>query len=308
VGTERRTGLRATKLGVAAVVTAVVGWSFSNVILKITTVPAIPFAFARLWLGAAVMALVLLVTRRRLTRAMIRTSLAGGVLFGLNILLFFAAIKRTNVADVLIIQAVQPALILMVAGRLFGEHVTRYDVGWAMVSVAGVALVAVGSSGTPVWSLGGDLLAVASLLVWTCYFLVSKGARRSVPAVEYMATVTVVAAVIVTPVALASGQGLGAFRWEDVVWLALFLVAAQGGHVLLAWAHAHVDVSVSSLLILLEPIIGAVAALVVLGERIAPLEVVGGAVVVASVAAIVSRTTAGDRTNDAAGPAGAAAA
>ena len=52
------------------------------------------------------------------------------------------------------------------------------------MSVAGVVVFVLASSGTPAWSLRGDLLAVASLLVWTAYFLVSKRVRQRVGTVE----------------------------------------------------------------------------------------------------------------------------
>jgi drug/metabolite transporter (DMT)-like permease len=286
-----RSGIRSTPLGAAAVLTAVTAWSLINVIVKIVQVPAVTFAFYRLWLGSAVMVVATLAARRRLTWRMVWQSLPGGVLFGLNIVLFFSALKHTNVADVLIIQSLQPALTLLVAGRLFGERVTGYEIACTAVSVVGVTLVAIGSSGTPAWSLAGDLFAVGSLLVWTSYFLVSKRVRRDVQALEYLTVVTIIASVVVTPLAAFSGQPLGGLRAEDWMWLALFLLGAQGGHLLVAWAHGQVDVSVSSLLILAEPIISAVAALVVLGEPLTGLEVIGGVLVVGAMAAVVRRAT-----------------
>src|SRR2546426_1284459 len=41
----------------------------------------------------------------------------------------YTTLFRSSVADVLMIQALQPALTLLVAGRLFGERVTRHEVG-----------------------------------------------------------------------------------------------------------------------------------------------------------------------------------
>lgn len=279
---------RVTRMGAGAVLVAVSGWALTNILLKVTRASALTFAFYRLWLGAAVMLVTLALIRRRPTWRMILLSAPGGVLFGLDVAVFFSALKSTGVADVLVIQALQPALILLVAGPMFGERITGHDVGWTLASVGGVALVTVGTSGTPVWSLRGDLLAVAALILWTAYFLVSKRARREVPATEYMTTVTVTAALVLTPMATLSGQSLG-LRWQDWAWLGLFLVAAQGGHVLLAWAHAHVDVSISSLLMLVQPIIAVAAATLILGEPLPALALVGGLVVIASVAVIVRR-------------------
>ena len=278
-------------MGVAGVLVPVAGWSFANTIPKLVPVPAMTFAFWRLWLGAGAMLVLLAVLGRRPTRVAVRASIPGGVLFGLNLVFFFSAIKDTSVADVLVIGALQPLLVMLVAGRLFGERASRREWLWGAVSLAGVVVFIVGSSGTPTWSLRGDLLAFASLLVWTAYFLVSKRVRARVPAIEYMSTVTVVAAVVVTPLALASGHSLGSLRIQDWMWLLLFLGAAQGGHIVLAWSLPHVDVTLASLLILAEPVLTAVAALAVLGEPIRILEVVGGLVAVGSLAAVVRGVT-----------------
>jgi drug/metabolite transporter (DMT)-like permease len=285
--------VRATRIGVLAISLSVVGWAITNILVKITKVEGLAFVFYRLWAGAVIMLLVCAVLRRPLTWPKIKAAAPGGALFGFNVALFVSAIKLTGVADVLIIQAVQPALTLMVAGPLFGERITRSDVGWTLASIGGVVLVVLGSSGTPSFSLRGDVLAVFSLLVWTVYFLVSKRARRDVPAIEYMTVVTVMSAVLVTPVVLVSGQSLGGWRWQDVVMLAAFLVAAQGGHVLVAWAHAQVDVSISTLVILAQPIIAVAAAAVILNEEVTLLEVLGGVVVMVAVSVIVRRATRG---------------
>jgi drug/metabolite transporter (DMT)-like permease len=88
---------------------------------------------------------------------------------------------------------------------------------------------------------------------------------------------------------LLSGQSLAVDRPADWMWLCVFVVAASGGHLLVAWAHGHVDVSVSSMLMLAQPVVSALAALLVLGQPVTPPMIVGGAIVVVSLAAIVGR-------------------
>lgn len=287
----RRTGVRSTGLGAVAVFGAIAGWSINNTLVKLADIPSLAFGFYRLWAGALGMFVVLAVVGRRLTWRQAKASAPGGVLLGIEIMLFFTALKLTSVADVAVIGALQPALTLMVAGPLFGEGVTRYEVGWTSVSVVGVVLVTIGSSGTPVWSLGGDLLAVGALFAWTTYFMVSKRVRADVPALEYMTGVTVVAALVVTPMALLSGQVAEGIHPTDAAWLVLFVALGQTGHLLLAWAHGQVDVSVSSLLMLAQPIASSVAAWAILGEPFTALGAMGVLIVVAAVGAIVIRAT-----------------
>ena len=87
-----------------------------------TTSRGLRFAMYRLWTGVAVYAVVLLLTRRRLTWATFRACAPGGLIFGVDISLAFAAFKLTNVADATIIGAFSPVVIALVSTRIFGEQ------------------------------------------------------------------------------------------------------------------------------------------------------------------------------------------
>jgi drug/metabolite transporter (DMT)-like permease len=287
-----------SRLGAAAVLSAVLIWGFTNTLIKLSPLEPLTFAVHRLWLGSLILLAVLHVSGRRLSWPTIRSSAPGGALLGIEIAFFFSAIKHTSIADVAVISALQPALVLLVAGRLFGETIGRREIGWTGVSLLGVALVTLGSAGTPAWSLRGDLLAAGSLLAWTSYFLVSKRARASVPALDYMAVVFVAATMVVTPLAIATGQPLGGLRAADLMMLLLFVGGASAGHLLLAWAHSSVDVSASSLMMLAQPVVSAAAAWLILGEPVTALTAAGGVIVLGSLAAIVARSASAIERDD----------
>jgi drug/metabolite transporter (DMT)-like permease len=283
---------RPSRLGAAAVLSAVVIWSFTNTLIKLSPLEPLTFAVHRLWLGSLMMLAILYASGRRLSWPTIRSSAPGGALLGIEIAFFFSAIKHTSIADVAVISALQPALVLLVAGRLFGEVIGRREVLWTALSLVGVVLVTLGSAGTPAWSLSGDLLAAGSLFAWTSYFLVSKRARASVPALDYLTVVFVTATVVVTPLAVVTGQPLGGVHPSDLLLLVVFVGGASAGHLLLAWAHSSVDVSVSSLIGLAQPVVSAAAAWLILAEHVTALTAAGGVVVVASLTPIVARASA----------------
>jgi drug/metabolite transporter (DMT)-like permease len=281
------TGVRSARLGVCAVFAAVTIWGFTNTLVKLTSLPPLTFAASRLWLGSALLLAALVVSGRRLSWRIVQLSAPGGLILGVEIAFFFSALKHTSIADVAVISALQPALVLIVAGPLFGERITRGQVGWTAVSLVGIAVVTVGSAGTPAWSLTGDLLAVGSLFAWTAYFLVSKHARASVPTIQYMAVVFPFAAAVVTPLTVLTGQPLLGIDTGDAEYLALFVLGASVGHLLVAWAHPSVDISMLSLLTLAQPVVAGLAALLILGEPLTGIMVIGGIVVIAALAAVV---------------------
>ena len=121
-------------IGTAAAAIAMASWGFAGVLVKLTSLDDLALTFYRAWLGLAVMLAILGVARRRLTWRVIRASVVGGLFYAVQIGLFFAALKRTSVADVMLIGALQPVLVLFVAGRWFGETVDGWKVFWTIVS------------------------------------------------------------------------------------------------------------------------------------------------------------------------------
>ena len=275
----------------AAIVTAVVIWGCGAVLIKLSGFAGLTFAFYRLWLGFFAFLVVLLVSGRRLTWRTLLTAAPGGVLLGCDVTFFFVAIKETSVVDATIIGALQPVLVLLVAGRWFGEHVGAREVALVMLSLVGVALVGIGSSGLPVFSVRGDVLAFLALFAWTGYWLVTKRVRATMPALEYMTGVFLTASLVITPVMLLSGKSFVAKEPTDWLWLGLFvLFPSTAGQGMVAWAHRYVEVWLSSLLLQGMPVVASVAAFVVLGEPLTPMIVAGGLIVVGATAAIILLT------------------
>lgn len=281
--TSRRTaGILATTAGVSI-------WGASSTMVKsIDGIDAIGISFHRLVIGAALLVAVHLARGGRITWSMLRISAAGGVAFGLDIVLFFSALRETSVANATVIGALQPILLAPIGVRLFGEQLGKRVVVWSIVAVAGTAIVVLGATGVPEWSLRGDLLAVGALGSWTAYFVASKQARRKLATLEYFTGLSVVACAVVAPFALVVGADLSPADTSDWVTIVVVTVFSGAlGHVLLNWSHEHVPLQVISLLTLLVPVVATIGAVTFLDESVSPLQWFGMAVVVAALAVVV---------------------
>ncbi len=289
---------------ILAVSTATVLWGSVGVFIKGTSISGLTFAMDRLWLGVLVHLAALAITRRRLPWATFRACAPGGVFFALDISLTFSAVKLTTVANASIVGALSPILILLAAGRMFGERVGTREAVLVALSFGGVALVAVGASGSPAWSPLGDLLALLGTLSWTSYWLFSKRTRTSVPTLEYMTSVMIAGALVLTPVALLVGglppDAPSASDW--IVVIGVTLIPGATGHLLVAWSHRHVESWLSALITQCSPAIAAVMAWLVLGESLTPLVVLGGLVVVGATGLVIVSTARRERVAAGAGP------
>lgn len=293
---KRERGPEGATAGLAAVIFGAVAWGSTGIFVKEIRLAALPITFYRLWLGVVLLGALLLVRRRPLSLALMLRSVLPGLFLAADIALFFSALKLTSVAVATVIGALQPALVLMVAGRLFGERVGWRVVIWTVVSIGGIAAVAVGPGVPRGEHLTGDALAVGALIAFTGYWLVSKRVIGvSADSDRYTFGVMLVAAVAITPVALLCGQPLAPVRPADWFWLALLALVPGSGHLLFNFAHRFVDVSVSSVVSAGSPIVASLLALLVLGERLDAIQVAGGIVAVLAIAAVAYQAADPDR-------------
>jgi drug/metabolite transporter (DMT)-like permease len=278
--------------GLAALAVVVLVWSASNVIAKLISTTGIVVSFYRLWFAVPVVWLPVILRRnsRGLDRDWLAASLFGGALFALHQVLFFTSLKLTSVANVTVIGALQPVLVLLVAERWFGERSGASAWLWSVLAVLGTGCVIFGSSHGLAWSPTGDLLAAGNLFAFTAYFLASKRIRQWLPTWEYVAGLTTTAALLLSGIAWVSGQKLDSPRgwdWVGLVWIAWF--PGTLGHVLSNWAHRHVSAFTISITFLAVPALASVLAAWLLDEPLTVWHALGGGLVFLAIAAAARR-------------------
>jgi drug/metabolite transporter (DMT)-like permease len=130
---------------------------------------------------------------------------------------------------------------------------------------------------------------LVNAITWTVYFISSK--RRRVDGVDtwqFLFGVSVIQVFVVVPYALLTSNDILQITWRDLGFLiAMTLFSGTIGHSFMLWAQKYVDASVSSLILLLGPVISSAGAWLVYGQQISLVQVIGGAIVLASLAGVV---------------------
>ena len=281
------------RTGVVAVMSASLFWSFGGVLGKSTGASGIVLSFWRLWIATAVLLAIAAITHRWPSRVDLRASFVAGVLFGVNLCVFFITLQYTSIAVALIIGALSPVIALPIAVAFMGERVTAVKVVCALVAVAGVVVAVLtapaakdGSTTKPV----GYMWAVASLLVWVLYLLQTKRVRATVETVRYMTSVTLVGTLTVSLLALVTRSNLAQVHGAGWLWVTLLALGPGiAGHGLVAWAQPRVDASVTSVLIQLEPVGASIAAFAFLDERVSLAQALAMLVVVGALCVLAYR-------------------
>jgi drug/metabolite transporter (DMT)-like permease len=216
------------------------------------------------------------------------------LLFAAALVTGLTAFRETSIANATLIMSLQPVLVLMIAPKLFNEKVRITQVVSSIVALAGVTIFILAAASTSGASLRGDLIAFSNLFIWTGYFLLSKRVRSSgTHSWSFLAVVFIWSLVIVVPWALTTSNDITAMTQKDwALVVSMVLLPGVLGHGMMTWAQRHVDVTVLSLLMLLQPVLSALGAWIVYDQNLNAVQVMGGALVLGALAAIVRESRA----------------
>jgi drug/metabolite transporter (DMT)-like permease len=251
----------------------------------------LPLAYAPLRYGAAaaVFAVFTLAVEGTLRiggrRALVLVGAAALVLW-LNQVCFVYALELTTATTVALVLGTMPVFAAICSSLVGLERLTRRFWAAALVSFAGVALVALGSGGELSADLAGDAIAVGVSATWAAYSVAVA------PLMGRYSPYRISAAVLLLmwpPLALTGAGQIGEQDFGDLgglVWLG-FAFAVVGPLVLtnVLWFTAvhRVGPSRASLFANLQPFIAAVFAVILLSESLSGLQAVGGAAIAAGI-------------------------
>jgi len=265
-------------------------WGVIGVIVRELDMPALTIVAFRVLLSAVtVCAVMLALGRRSALRRPPWSVLALGLVLAAHWGLYFAAIQETSVASAVLITYAAPILMAMLAPLLIGEHVPALSIAALAVSAAGIAVISLsgGSGDEAVTALGVGLAVGAAISMAVLIVLLKRWAGDLDPM-----TVTVyldgTAALVLWPALVVPDYGLSAVDLGYLVLLGSVLTGLAG--VVYVGALRHVPATTAGILAYMEPVSAAVLAALLLGERVTPAVVIGGAAIVAAGAMVVLRS------------------
>jgi drug/metabolite transporter (DMT)-like permease len=292
VAARRRLDAFGRRVPTAPVMLAVLLYSTGPVMAQATSVSGPVFSFWRLWFGVLVLGAATLVhggvTGRWPVRGAWGWSLGAGAAFGVHQLLLFSAIKATTVADVTLVGTLSPVVTALIAWPFFRERPGTPFRLWSLVAMAGTAVVVAGASTSPEGDPVGMVLALANVVAFAAFFLVSKGSRERLDVLPFLFGVMIVAAVLVSAYVAVTAEAIGTATARDLVLcLIVALVPGALGHFVMTWPLGWIPANVPPVLRLGVPVFAALWAWWLLGEPITVWHLTGGVVTIGGVAGAV---------------------
>jgi drug/metabolite transporter (DMT)-like permease len=280
-------------------------WGANYSIVKSAFDEIDPQAFnaVRMVIASSVFAAVMAVARRRgaasgsagvfytpepFTRRDLRTLAWLGLVghFGYQAL-FIGGLARTSVANSSLIIAASPVLIAVGSAFLRHERIGRLHWGGALLSMAGIYLVA--GRGAAIGSHGftGDLMMFAAVLCWAAYTIGTEPLIERHSPVGVTGLSLIFGTVLYVPFALprildVDWPALSARTIAALLYAALFAMCVA--YTIWYTAVREIGSARTSVYSNLIPIIAMLTAALFLGERLGPRQLGGAALVLAGVA------------------------
>ncbi len=274
---------RSTRGSVAALVGGAIAIGFAPIFVRLSEVGPSATAFWRVLLALPVMTAWAAMTPRDSAASPSavsgwRTLGFAGFCFAADLAFWHWSIKLTSVANATLEANLAAIFVTLFGWLLLGQKVTRQFLTAMVVALVGTALLVGKNVRLSPETLRGDGLGVLTAIFYSGYLLSVKAARdRGYSTAAIMAASGLITVMVLLPVAILSGETLWPATLHGWALLAgLAMISHLGGQSLIAYALAGLPASFASVGLLVQPATAAVAAWMILGEALAPGQMLGG--------------------------------
>ena len=216
---------------------------------------------------------------------------ASGVALALHFATWIASLSHTSVAASVLLVNTAPLFAIALSLVFLRERpplAVQVAIPLAMV---GAAVIALGDRGSSPASLFGNLLAVAGAVTLATYQVIGRGLRATLPLNAYMLLVWGTATLTLAGLMAAFGTRFVPFPSEDVAGLRGARRRARRSEATASTNRAlrSLPAPTVGLFLLGEPVIASLLAILLFDETPSSSTLVGGAIVLAALALVLTR-------------------
>jgi drug/metabolite transporter (DMT)-like permease len=271
----RSTGRAA--LGMPVMAGSAVLFTLMSFLLPFTHGVSTPvIASARFVVGILVILVMALVTRTRLVAVNRWWLVARGIIGATSVYLLFRGIMNLGLGQGTILNYTYPIFAALLAPVMIKEKLTWDVLAAGLLSFAGIWLVV---SPGPISSINVETLLalLGGVLSGVAVVAIKKLRETETPSIIYLAQCVFGLLVLGWPT-VTSSFGFAPFQWLILLGIGMVATVAQ---LTMTWAYKHVPATEGSLLAFLTPVLNVLLGVLVFGEQMRPIMLVGSALVLA---------------------------
>lgn len=237
--------------------------------------------FLRFSLAACIMALILVLRKERFPRGRILLQLIGMGALGYvgQSFSFLSAIKYASAGLVALLLYLYPMFVFVLSVFVFHEKATSLKIAALVLALIGTTLTADPAGG----QIYGILLAIAAALIYSVYIIVGTNVMKHVSAIQSSLVIFASAGAVYGILTLINGAHLPSTNsgWLGIVGIAIVATVIPVATFLAGLER--VGPTSAAMLSTLEPVVTVLLAGLLFSERLAPITVVGGVLILLAV-------------------------
>jgi drug/metabolite transporter (DMT)-like permease len=221
--------------------------------------------------------------KQELTRKKIGLSLLGGIFLAAHFGFWIESLRHTSVTSSVVLVAMNPVFVALLSPILLRERISR-RLGLAVVLGIAGAVIINRPAISAVGNLTGNLLALTGALFAALYVIIGRKLRPGLSLLGYVYPVYFVSALILTLLALITGNPLAVCSLKTTLFILLLAIGPQLiGHTSFNWALAYLPAPVVALTILGEPVGTTILSVILLHQPPTVWEIIGGVIILSAI-------------------------
>jgi drug/metabolite transporter (DMT)-like permease len=204
----------------------------------------------------------------------------AGFMFAGDLATWHWSVGMTTVANATLLANFAPIFVALFSWLVFKERFTRLFLAGLALAMIGAMTLMGASLQVGTETLMGDLMALSCGVFYAGYILSIARLRSRFDTTTVMLWTSLGTFLFLLPLCWIQGESLIApslYGWLILVGLAV--ISHAGGQSLIAFSLAHLPASFSSVVLLMQPVVAAILAVLILGEVPLVWQAVGGMVV-----------------------------
>ncbi|WP_169237945.1 EamA family transporter [Candidatus Roseilinea sp. NK_OTU-006] len=216
------------------------------------------------------------------------TAAISGIFLGGHFATWILSLEFTSVVSSVVLVSLSPLFIAAASALFLKEPLTTRIIAGMVIAIAGGVLIGLSDGGGAAPGQNpmlGNALALVGALCMAPYLIIARALRNKFSLLAYLTLVYSAAAVVLMIGVLLSGTSLAADSPLAYLWIALTALVPQLiGHGSFNWSVRRLPAVYGAIPVMGEPVGSAILAMLVLGETLQLLTLMGAALALAGIA------------------------
>lgn len=282
------TDQRSRLIGILALLFGACVIAFAPILVKLSDLGPQALSFWRLFFALPALGIWLAFQRTgnqiQPAKPNYKALILAGIFFAGDLAFWHAGIKITTAANATLLANLTPVIVAIASWWIFKETITYRFMISAALALSGAWLLAAANISIAPERLMGDILSALTAFWYASYLLSVRVARQGASTPYVMLISTLVATPIALVIALIYQENLfpdTLAGWWPLIGLGIVVhTMGQGG---IAFGLGRVPAPLASLIILIQPVIAALAGWIIFGEFLVASQFLGAGLVLVGV-------------------------